>query len=149
MTPFCHSRERGNPGKSITSGLPRSREWQPWRLFTRPSNFKCFIVCTLVSKILIIQWNWKTLIPLNSFYMNPAFWDSQIQNPMRSNLAFSGLRRWGSRPGFNSILSEGLIHLIAPLFPWHYRRHSLKLFAKKISMLTYWWGIKEPEHLYM
>jgi len=38
MIPFRHSRERGNPGKSATSGLPRSREWQPWRLFTRLSK---------------------------------------------------------------------------------------------------------------
>ena len=33
------------------------------------------------------------------------------------NLAFSGLRGWGSQHGFNSILREGLIHLMAPLFP--------------------------------
>jgi len=28
MTRFRHSRELGNLGKSITSGLPRSREWR-------------------------------------------------------------------------------------------------------------------------
>jgi len=38
MILFRHSRERGNPGKSITSGLPRSREWQVWRLFTGVSK---------------------------------------------------------------------------------------------------------------
>ncbi len=52
----------------------------------------------------------------SSFPINRAFWGSQIRYPARSNLNFSGLKRWGSQPGFLFIyLWMLLIHLMASI----------------------------------